>query len=384
MKHEEELASLIYRRILGTITPEEAEVLDEWRKACTANETTYRKLMDETFLEREYRRIKAVDASRPLADMQSRIGAQRGRKRMLSWYRIGAAAAVAGLILWGVSYFISQPAIPLTEQQTTEMYASHIRPGETKAVLTLDDGTTVSLGADKRKNEQVIGQKQTKRKSEQQKLNQLTTPRGGEFRITLADGTEVWLNAESQLSYPDTFRTDERRVILKGEAYFQVAKNEQKPFYVESDGQLIRVYGTEFNIRSYLEDEEIYTTLVEGSVALQAHNGANAELFLTPGHQAVFDKQTASVYIRPVDTGVVTSWRKGMFVFEEQNLGQIMAELSRWYDFDYEFMDNVLSETIFMGSVPRYGDFNEVLEILEKSGGLKFRMQERTVIVSAH
>lgn len=383
MKHEEELASLIYRRILGTITPEEAEVLDEWRKACTANETTYHKLMDETFLEREYRRIKAVDASRPLADMQSRIGAQRGRKRMLSWYRVGAAAAVAGLLLWGVSYFIPQPAVPLTEQQTTEMYASHIRPGKTKAVLTLDDGTTVSLGADKRKNEQAICQKQTKRKSEQQKLNQLTTPRGGEFRITLADGTEVWLNAESQLSYPDTFRTDERRVLLKGEAYFQVAKNEQKPFYVESDGQLIRVYGTEFNIRSYLEDEEIYTTLVEGSVALQAHNGANAELFLTPGHQAVFDKQTASVYIRPIDTGVVTSWRKGMFVFEEQNLGQIMAELSRWYDFDYEFMDNVLSETIFMGSVPRYGDFNEVLEILEKSGGLKFRMQERTVIVSA-
>lgn len=385
MKHEEELANLIYRRILGTITPEEVEMLDEWLNACTANETTYRKLMDAAFLEREYRRIKAVDASRPLADMQLRIGEREGWRRIHRWYRVGVAAVVAGLIFWSISWFIPRPVTPLTEQQTTEMYASRIHPGETKAVLTLDNGATVSLGADNRTNEKVIerNKTQTQKKPGKQKLNRLTTPRGGEFRITLADGTRVWLNAESQLSYPDTFRTDERRVVLKGEAYFQVARNEQKPFYVESDGQLIRVYGTEFNVRSYREDEEIYTTLVEGSVALQANNDANAELFLTPGHQAVFDKQKASVYIRPVDTGVVTGWRKGMFVFEEQSLGQIMAELSRWYDFDYEFTDNVLGETVFMGSVPRYGDFNEVLEILEKSGGVKFRMKERTVIVSA-
>ena len=383
MKHEEELAGLIYRRILGTITPEEAEVLDEWRNVCVANETTYRKLMDAAFLEREYQRIKAVDASRPLADMQSRIGRKKRQRVLRLGIRTGVAAAVAGLILWGVSWFMPQPIPPSTEGQTTGMYATQIRPGETKAVLTLDDGTKVSLGADNRTNEKAIEQNKTQKKPGKQEFNRLTTPRGGEFRITLTDGTQVWLNAESQLSYPDTFRTNERRVVLKGEAYFQVARNERKPFYVESDGQLIRVYGTEFNVRSYQEDDEIYTTLVGGSVALQADNGANAELFLTPGHQAVFDKQTASVYIRPVDTDVVTSWRKGMFVFEEQNLGQIMAELSRWYDFDYEFTDNVLCETVFMGSVPRYGDFGEVLEILEKSGGVKFRMQERTVIVSA-
>lgn len=383
MKHEEELAGLIYRRILGTITPEEAEVLDEWRNVCVANETTYRKLMDAAFLEREYQRIKAVDASRPLADMQSRIGRKKRQRVLRLGIRTGVAAAVAGLILWGVSWFMPQPIPPSTEWQTTGMYATQIRPGETKAVLTLDDGTKVSLGADNRTNEKAIEQNKTQKKPGKQEFNRLTTPRGGEFRITLTDGTQVWLNAESQLSYPDTFRTNERRVVLKGEAYFQVARNERKPFYVESDGQLIRVYGTEFNVRSYQEDDEIYTTLVGGSVALQADNGANAELFLTPGHQAVFDKQTASVYIRPVDTDVVTSWRKGMFVFEEQNLGQIMAELSRWYDFDYEFTDNVLCETVFMGSVPRYGDFGEVLEILEKSGGVKFRMQERTVIVSA-
>ena len=287
-------------------------------------------------------------------------------------------------------FFRHEPQPPLTVEgiggQETALYASQIHPGETKAVLTTDDGQVIDLGADAVRNEKAIKNRRIKGRQENStdvpRFNHLTTPRGGEFEITLEDGTKVWLNAESQLSYPDTFRSDERRVILKGEAYFQVAHNEEKPFYVESDGQLVRVYGTEFNIRSYEEDAAVYTTLISGSVALQVAGNLNAELFLTPGRQAVFDKKEASAFVRSVNTEVVTGWRKGLFVFEEQNLGQIMATLARWYNFDYEFADNVLSETVFMGSVPRYGDFNEVLEILEKSGGLKFRLENHTVIIS--
>ena len=238
------------------------------------------------------------------------------------------------------------------------------------------------MGADQEKNQVAIQQIRTVSKKEKI-LNNLTTPRGGEFKITLEDGTQVWLNAESQLIYPDTFSANERRVILKGEAYFEVVKDEQKPFYVESNGQVVRVYGTEFNVRSYEEDADIYTTLVSGRVSLQSMNGNEAELILTPGKQAVFDKRQQSTSVRPVDTQVVTSWRRGMFVFEEQNLEQIMRDLSRWYNFSYEFKDTSLRETVFMGSVPRYGDFNEILEILEKSGGVKFRVKDRVVIISA-
>lgn len=388
-EYTEEIARLILRRISGTIGEEEAKLLDDWRNADPVNEATYRRLLDSTFLEREWRRMKSVDVARPLADMQAKIRRGNTRRLVNVWKYAGIAAAVViGFIVGGVVFFRHDPQLPLTVEGTgereTALYASQIHPGETKATLTTDDGQVINLGADAAGNEKAMKKRREREKPVGvPRLNHLATPRGGEFEITLEDGTKVWLNAESQLSYPDTFRSDERRVILKGEAYFRVARNEEKPFYVESDGQLVRVYGTEFNIRTYEEDAAVYTTLISGSVALQAAGKLNAELFLTPGRQAVFDKKEASAFVRTVDTEVVTGWRRGLFVFEEQNLGQIMAALARWYNFDYEFTDNVLSETVFMGSVPRYGDFNEVLEILEKSGGVKFRMSGKTVTVSA-
>ena len=376
-EYTEEIARLILRRISGTIGEEEAKLLDDWRNADPVNEATYRRLLDSTFLEREWRRMKSVDVARPLADMQAKIRRGNTRRLVNVWKYAGIAAAVViGFIVGGVVFFRHDPQLPLTVEGTGER--------ETKATLTTDDGQVINLGADAAGNEKAMKKRREREKPVGvPRLNHLATPRGGEFEITVEDGTKVWLNDESQLSYPDTFRSDERRVILKGEAYFRVARNEEKPFYVESDGQLVRVYGTEFNIRTYEEDAAVYTTLISGSVALQAAGKLNAELFLTPGRQAVFDKKEASAFVRTVDTEVVTGWRRGLFVFEEQNLGQIMAALARWYNFDYEFTDNVLSETVFMGSVPRYGDFNEVLEILEKSGGVKFRMNGKTVTVSA-
>ena len=378
----ERIGRLIYRRILGVITAEEVEELDFWRDANPANEVTYQKLLDTVFLEREYKRLRAVKVDRPLADMETRVRYKsvRGYRRLL--WQVSSAAAVLLFITSALLYLNTRPDVVLSEKQETEMYAAQIRPGETKAVLTLNNGVELELGADQEKNQVAIQQIRTVSKKEKI-LNNLTTPRGGEFKITLEDGTQVWLNAESQLIYPDTFSANERRVILKGEAYFEVVKDEQKPFYVESNGQVVRVYGTEFNVRSYEEDADIYTTLVSGRGSFQSMNGNEAELILTPGKQAVFDKRQQSTSVRPVDTQVVTSWRRGMFVFEEQNLEQIMRDLSRWYNFSYEFKDTSLRETVFMGSVPRYGDFNEILEILEKSGGVKFRVKDRVVIISA-
>ena len=378
----ERIGRLIYRRILGFITAEEIEELDTWRNANRANEKTYQRLLNTAFLEQEYKRLKAVNINRPLSDMQVRIQTKAvSRYRRLLW-QVSSAAAVLLFVVGSLFYLNTRPETTLSERQESEMYVTQIHPGETKAVLTLNNGVELELGADQKKNQVAIQQIKTS-VTKEKVLNSLSTPRGGEFKVTLEDGTQVWLNAESQLIYPDTFSTDERRVILKGEAYFKVAKDDKKPFYVESNGQLVRVYGTEFNVRSYEEDADIYTTLVSGRISLRSIKGNKAELILTPGKQAIFDKQQQSTSVRPVDTQVVTSWRRGMFVFEEQNLEQIMRDLSRWYNFSYEFEDVTLRETVFMGSVPRYADFNEILEILEKSGGVKFRVKDRELIISA-
>ena len=169
---------------------------------------------------------------------------------------------------------------------------------------------------------------------------------------------------------------------VSGEAYFKVAKNAEKPFYVVSGGQEVRVYGTEFNVHAYQDEPTIFTTLVEGSISLKPVEGNRSELMLTPGNQAVFSRSDASARVRKVDTEVVTSWRSGVFVFENQNLEQIMRTLSRWYNFEYEFADQRVAQTEFMGSIPRYGNFSEVVDIFQKMGGIQLVQHGSRVVIS--
>ena len=184
--------------------------------------------------------------------------------------------------------------------------------------------------------------------------------------------------------YRIPFPDDRTRKMMTGEAYFEVAKDSLRPFYVESGDMTVRVYGTEFNVNAYAEDNRIYTTLVSGSIALQPQGGGKGELVLTPGHQALFHKEDCTVNVRSVDAPAVTSWHEGRFTFEEQTLGQIMRTLSRWYDFDYAFEDARLAGIIFKGSAPRYAELSEVLYILESSGGIGFRVENRKIIITTN
>ena len=381
MELAERVARLIYRSLLGIITPEEERDLQAWRKESKSNEVLYTNLLDPTYLELEYKKLKSMKSDRPMADMTARLRLSLHRRRQ-AWMRWGVAAVVVLAVGTAVFYLrVSETGIDVPGQPVAEQYVSQIQPGRTEAVLSLGGGEPVELGADTAENRVAVEQAKRKVQPEEAELCRLETPRGGEFKITLEDSTEVWLNAETQLMYPERFGKEERRVVLKGEAYFKVARDTAKPFYVESNGQVVRVYGTEFNVRSYTEDADVYTTLVEGRVSLQPLDGSGGELVLTPGRQAVFDKASQMAVVRPVDTRAVTSWRKGRFVFEEQRLEQVMQDLARWYNFEYEFESEDLKEIVFMGSVPRYGDFGNVLAILEKSGGLKFKVQDRTVFI---
>lgn len=374
----EDISLLICKQLVGSITADEQRVLDEWRQRNPYNETVYQRLHDNERLQVEHHRAQLTDYHRPLDDMKRRLGI--GQRRQ--WPRWLAAAAV-GLLLVGVGLYWQRG--PQDDALQQEALAELIVPGKTQAMLTLSNGETIQLDNDTLYPLYHSHTPQPAMASAEAPLHQLATPRGGEFRVVLEDGTEVWLNADSRLRYPEVFDGPERRVEVEGEAYFKVAKNPEHPFIVSSGGQEVRVYGTEFNVHAYPDETTIYTTLVEGSIALRLADDRDSsrELMLTPDHQSTFDVQNSTFQVKSVDTDVVISWRSGVFVFEDQTLEQIMRTLSRWYDFDYEFGDQQIATTVFMGSIPKYGSFNEVCDIFHKLGGIRLHQQGRKVTITA-
>lgn len=382
----EYISHLLYHLIIGDISDAGRRDLADWAAENEYNRRVLERLQDKDYLQCEYRRIRAVDPRRAMKDMESRIAAPQpfirrpwSRVRTITFSVAGLAAAI--VLLFGFYTYYQKQTPEKPKAIVAQVASSKITHGSTQAVLTLENGDTLHLGSSAKDNAAKMAEGHSVFSGGHAKLS-VSTPRGGEFKITLEDGTEVWLNAETQLRYPERFGDGERRVAVTGEAFFKVAKDSKRPFYVETAGQVVRVYGTEFNVHAYPEDKSVATTLVEGSIALQAASGNGSQLMLMPGHQALFDKQSHEASVKSVDTEVVTSWRSGSFVFENQNLGDIMQTLSRWYDFDYKFTDASLAHTEFMGSIPRYGEFADVVEILETSGGLKFRIKGRTVIIS--
>ena len=385
-----DISDIILRHLLGTATRDEEEWLQAWRKESAEHEALFVRLTSPAYLEGEWHKRQAVNYQRAAQQMTQRIGRQHKARRYAILYQ--SVAAIALIVLGGVltHYLLETPAdAPEQALVADGSNLQMVTPGQTKAVLTLPNGDEVTVSesltaADMATLLSAKNQGETTDNVQSEPVPiTLSVPRGGEFKIELEDGTQVWLNAQSRLVYPESFSENERRVQLEGEAYFKVAKDTEKPFYVETYNQQIRVLGTEFNVNSYVEDNTVQTTLVTGRIAMQQKGDESREMILTPGHQAIFDKAAQSMQVKSVDTDVVTSWKEGMFVFEDQNLAHIMQMLSRWYDFTYEFLDHKAPTTIFMGRIPRYADFDEVIRIIEASGGLHLELKQRKLTIAS-
>ena len=380
----EHISALLFKKIIGSISSSEDLELNAWRQENSNNEQLYHRMLDHQHLEELLRQRQMIPTDRPLADMTDRLQLEVSPHTSHPWRRWAVAASFLVFVSIGTSWLWSQ-----REQKERQEVAAILAPiqeqgfmpGEKKAILTLTDGRKIALGEKAGKEEPSFLDKAIAKLSGKEKQLCLDIPRGGEFKIILEDSTEVWLNSESQLIYPEKFSEKERRVIVKGEAYFKVAHESNRPFRVETDGQLVTVHGTQFNVKSYKEDKKVATTLVEGSISLCKKN-SSGEVMLSPGHQSLFDKQSATTQIQPVNAEMVTSWRLGKFVFENQTLEEIMQELSRWYSFNYEFANADLRQIEFMGSIPRNSKFATVLTILEKSGGIHFKMKGSQLLIT--
>ena len=377
------ISQLILKKLSGRLTSAEDAELQAWVNESEANRRLYGRLTDPSALKETLDLWRMVDSGRRCQEMQRQVNGILWRTRL----KRGAAAAAIALGVFGLGALLvgrmdmRVADAPAVAEHTLPLTPEDIKPGVTCAVLSDAAGHNVALNASDTAKVTTVLLNVNEMDSTVSELC-LDVPRGGEFKVQLEDGTEVWLNSASRLYYPNTFGDEMRRIRVEGEAYLAVATDSLRPFYVESDNQLIRVYGTSFNVRCYPEDNEIYTTLEKGRVSIRRSDDIGGELFLAPGHQAVFATTDSKVRVREVDPDVITSWRHGRFVFENQNLLRIMQDLSRWYDFDYEFTDESLKTEEFMGSIPRYSEFNTAISILEKCGGIRFSIDDGKVQIS--
>ncbi len=378
------ISQLIYRAITGCISESEKDELRTYIHDEPMLDNLVAQLINTDFLKKEYDTRQIIDILRPYSDMQRRIDSIRNRNRRRRVIIAAAVIAVLAINGWWFANISQQHTLDTVSYQAA-LNIDSIKPGRPLAMLSSDEWEQISLSAKesgKGVSELYPTQNKTPETAEKPEELCLEVPRGGEFKVVLEDSTEVWLNSESTLRYPSKFSDDERRVEVSGEVYLSVKKDVNRPFYVVSAGQEVRVYGTTFNIKAYPDEDFTYTTLETGTISLRKSEEGSGELYLHPGHQAVFDKKGSSVEMKQVDTQIVTGWRHGRFVLEEQSLGNIMRDLSRWYNFRYEFTDSQLEQLEFMGSIPRYADFKTALSILEKSGGITFTISGEHVLIS--
>lgn len=295
-------------------------------------------------------------------------------------YRLALAASVLLLLSAGGYLALRQPA-PVTTQ------ALNFAPGGNKAVLTLAGGKQIVLTGVRNGQLAKQGSATITKAADGQLVyrsggeaapayNTLTTPRGGQYHLTLADGTGVWLNAASSISYPVAFTGKERRVSITGEAYFEVAHDAARPFRVTSNGQAVEVLGTHFNINSYANEPGARTTLLEGSIRLTA--GGNQQI-LRPGQQATVNSGLIS--LSTADVGEATAWKDGYFEFSNADIQTVMRQLSRWYAVDIEFSGPATTET-FTGRISRFRNISQVLKIVEASNSVHITVQGRRIMVS--
>lgn len=315
-----------------------------------------------------------------------------GRKKIKLWPRIAVAAAL--ILICAGAYFFS--ASQNNQQLALDAAANHILPGKNKAVLTLANGRQIilsdatngvlvkeaGLSIEKTKDGQLVYTIQDSHISGTKtavadKYNMITTPRGGQYQVNLPDGTKVWLNSASSLKFPSSFSAlKQRKVELNGEGYFEVEKDKAHPFMVQTATQEVEVLGTHFNISSYTDEKNTCTTLLEGAVQVSAKQGDIVNL--KPNQQAVLTGK--SIKVSPANVDIAVAWKNGYFKFKSESIQAVMQELSRWYDVDIVY-EGEISKDHFGGKISRDKSIAEVLEMLELTKLVKFKIEGRKVIV---
>lgn len=370
----QEAKALVSKYNQGLATVEEKAQLENW----------YAQKSDQLVLLEHEINFEQIEA-----ELKSRVLSHAGlaeqeyrRPRIKLWPRIASAAAVILIAGAGLFYYASQSNGLITDLSFSK--AQDIAPGSNKAVLTLGNGQTIVL-TDAKNGELATENSAVIKKTGEGELvyqetateaptvyNTITTPRGGQYTLTLSEGTKVVLNAASSLKYPTAFNGKNRTVELVGEGYFEVTHNKAKPFRVISKGQTVEVLGTHFNINAYADEPNVKTTLVEGSV------NVNGQL-IKPNQQAILTDHSG-ITVVDVDANAIVAWKDGLFRFDHTDIKTLMRQIARWYDVEVVYEGSIKEEQFF-GKIERSYTLSEVLKLLELNK-VHVKLDGKKIIVS--
>ena len=349
MKDKNKIKRLIFKQLIGEASEDECSLIQQWREANDNNEGIYQRIINE-------KRIKYSYSVYQKLDVESAF--RRVLKPKAKLYKLWPSILKYAVAILIPLFIIVGVWLVLDQNQEEIVRNKEILPGCQKATIVLSDGSTLELG-DSTINSIIdkgleTGRSSTKMltyfmiETDELIYNTIRVPNGGEYLLELSDGTKVRLNSGSELKFPVNFKGDQREVTLKGEAYFNVSHDDSKPFIVNAIHSSVKVYGTSFNVMSYEEENIEQITLVEGSIGVEFKG---QQTIIEPGQQTNYNVISGVVEVKEVNTDLYTSWVDGVFRFKNMPMREIAKKLSRWYDVEFFFANDAVSEFPFTGSI---------------------------------
>ncbi len=389
-KIPDQIRGIILKSLCENLSLQEIEKLDGWTRKSPENKAVASRICKKEYLE------KQLDVFKEIKTESKDLKLDNTSSKAFFWYKKHLKYAASIVVLLGfasMAVYFKTALFPKNE--IAQKAPENICPGSSKALLILDDGTNLSLT--KQQNDTLSADNlhivndhkqlsyanatQKEKTAEKIKWHTLKIPKGGEYQLEFDDGTRVWLNSDSELKYPVSFHNlKQRTVFLKGEAYFDVATKSGKSFVVKSFFQQIKVYGTEFNVNTY-DENQVETVLVEGEIGIRHQN--KPEIKILPGQLVRTHKKTGRIDVEKVSTRSYTAWKDGDFVFENETLESIMLHIERWYDVKIFYQDEACKTFRFTGDIERYSDIRKLLYFIENTSDAKFKInpKEKTIVV---
>lgn len=375
---------LIYQAILSTLaqeaTAEEQHAVDEWLRESEENREEYERLSRLYQKSTAPRKPKQFDVDRGWKEVAGRTIHKKKSWILSPWVRY--AAVITIVVASGLFFF--------TDMFRTEGMREIDMTAFNEPTLLLEGGDEIDLSEEsftmkrdqaliKNDADHLLSYESVREADNEVTRNRLIIPRGKTYKLVLEDGTKVWLNSETELSYPSSFSGDKREVTLVGEAFFEVTPNKEKPFWVNTNGMSVRVLGTSFNVCSYQGSENTSTTLVQGSVAVRTADGV--EKTMIPSERLAYNKKSNQVSVEKVDTELYTSWINGVYIFKNAPLEEILEKLQRWYDFSIVYQDETLKHTRFSLTADRKTNIDKLLEVINYTSDVKLEKQGKSINV---